>query len=109
MRKGFPRVQLNLWGLGIALLAGAIAGAGILRSRSWVLALAIGLGIAQIIGWMLLSLVTSGEAREDWDTTLWASFLLALMTVVPYMTIGAVLVSGTIAWTRHLTQKRAGN
>jgi hypothetical protein len=64
-----------------------------------VLALAIGLGIAQIIGWMLLSLVTSGEAREDWGTTLWANFLLALMTVVPYMTIGAVLVSGTIAWT----------
>jgi len=102
-------VQVNLWGLGIALFAGAIAGAGILRSRSWVLALAIGLGIAQIIGWMLLSLVTSGEAREDWGTTLWASFLLALMTVVPYMTIGAVLVSGTIVWTRHLTQKRAGN
>ena len=102
-------MQVNLWGLVIALLAGAIAGAGILRSRSWVLALAFGLGIAQIIGWTVPSLGTSGEAREDWGTILWANFLLALMTVVPYTTIGAVLVSGTIAWTRHLTQKRVSN
>src|SRR5262249_57261705 len=102
-------MQVNLGVLVIALFSGAIAGVGILRSRTWVLGLAFGLGIAQVIGWTVLPLIASGEARQDWDTVLWANFLLALMTVVPYTTIGAILVSGIIIWTRPRSQKRASN
>ena len=102
-------MQVNLWVLVIALFSGAIAGIGVLKSRTWVLGLAFGLGIAQVIGWTVFPLISSGEAKEDWGATLWANFLVALMTVVPYTTIGAILVSGIIVWTRPRNQKRASN
>jgi len=74
-----------------------------------VLGLAFGLGIIQVVGWTVLFPIISGEAKEEWGTVLWVNFLLSLMTVVPYTTIGAILVSGMIVWTRHQTRKRAGN
>jgi hypothetical protein len=102
--------EFGVWPSVIAFLAGGIAGLGIFRSGGWVLGLALGLGLAQIIGWMVLPLALLAEARtEDWNTVLWANFLLSLTVVVPYTTIGALVASGIISLARLVSHRKTGN
>jgi hypothetical protein len=92
--------EMRFWGPMVALIAGALAGLGLLRSRQSAFGLAVGLAVIQIIGWVTLSLILWREPGEDWNITLWASFLLALMYVIPYTAIGAAIVGGIIALVR---------
>jgi hypothetical protein len=111
---GFARVwnapmilESQVWPPVIALVSGGLSGLGIIKSRSWVLGLAFGFAAVQLLGWMVLPLVWPGiEKDERWGTVLWASFLLALMVVVPYTTIGAIIGSAIVSLTRHWLRKR---
>jgi len=102
-------LESQFWPSLIALLAGGISGLGLLKSRGWVLALAFGLGIVQIIGWMILSMIFPGANDETWGTVLWANFLVALMVVVPYTTIDAIVGSAVIALARPVVRRRLAN
>jgi len=96
--------EISLWRPMVALIAGALAGLGILRSRQWTLGLALGLAVVQIIAWMTLALILWRQPEEDWNTTLWASFVLGLMYVAPFTAIGAVIVGSVVALIRWWRQ-----
>jgi hypothetical protein len=70
--------------------------------------LAVGLAVVQIIAWMAVSLVWWREADEDWNITLAAGFLMALLYVVPFMAIGAGISGGLIALVRRRGQRKIG-
>ena len=100
--------EISLWGPMVALVAGALAGLGVLRSRRWTLALGLGLSFFQIIAWMTLALILWKRPEEDWNITLWASFILALMYVAPLTTIGAAIVGGIVTLVRWCGGKEPG-
>jgi hypothetical protein len=103
-------LESQFWPPVIALVIGGLSGLGIIKSRSWVLGLAIGFAAVQLLGWMVLSLVWPGiDKDEGWGTVLWASFLLALMVVVPYTTIGAIIGSAMVSLTLHLLGRKSSN
>ena len=103
-------LESQVWPAVIALVSGGLSGLGIIKSRSWVLGLAIGFAAVQLLGWMVLSLVSPGvEKDEGWSTVLWASFLLALMVVVPYTTIGAIIGSVIVSLTRHWLRRKSSH
>jgi len=89
--------EISFWGRIVALIAGALAGLGLFQSRRWTLGLALGLAVVQIIAWMTLSRFLWRQPGEDWNTTLWASFVLALMYVTPFVAIGVVISGGVVA------------
>ena len=97
--------EIAFWGPTVALVAGALAGLGVLRSRRWTLAIGFGLAFFQIIAWMTLALILWRQPEGDWNITLWASFVLALMYVVPFTAIGAVIVGGGVAVVRWWRRK----
>jgi hypothetical protein len=97
--------EISFWGPMVALVAGALAGLGVLRSRRWALGLALGVAFLQIIAWMTLALILWKRPEEDWNITLWASFLLALMYVAPFTAIGAVIVGSVVGLVRWWGRK----
>ena len=102
-------LESPFWPSLIALLVGALSGLGLLKSRSWVFCLALGFAAAQMLGWMALSVLVPARQDEPWGTVLWGSFLVALMIVVPYTTIGAIVSSAIIALTNSLIRKKPNN
>jgi len=79
-----------------------------LRPRHWTFGLAVGLAVVQVIAWVTLSLILWRQPGEDWNITLWASFLLALMYVTPFTAISVVIVGGFIAVVRGRGQRKTG-
>jgi hypothetical protein len=94
------------WAPLLALGCGVIAGLGALHSVKRALALTLASWLVQMAAWIAVLLIGGREQPGDWNTDRWADFLLCLMVVTPYTTIGAV-VGGTAA--RLLVGTRAAS
>jgi hypothetical protein len=81
------------WSPLIALFCGVLAGLSVLRSLRGAFGLGLLLMLAQVVAWVVILMTVGTQVRgdEDWNPDLVGSFLLALVVVVPYTTIGAVL------------------
>jgi hypothetical protein len=78
------------WAPFIALGCGVLAGLGTLHSVKRAVALALALSLVQMVAWIAILLTERPDPPGDWNTDLWAGFLLGLIVVTPYTTIGAV-------------------
>jgi hypothetical protein len=103
-----------VWAALLALLSGVVASLGLLRSAQRALGIAVVLACAQVVGWMIFVTVLSVQRQEggvDWNPYLHASFLVSLMVIIPFITIGAVVagvVVGAVRRRAHGSRSGAG-
>jgi hypothetical protein len=84
------------WAPFLALGCGVIAGLGVLHSVKRAFALAVTLWAIQVVAWMAVFVIAGAEQRDqpgDWNADLHGGYLVSLIVITPYTTIGAV-VSG---------------
>jgi chromate transport protein ChrA len=90
------------WAPYLALVIGFVCGLAAARSFRAVAAWFLAAVLVQVVVWTAFYLIaeTRLDGGSDWEQTLGAGFLAALMISVPYTTIGAVVGAGVVGASR---------